>query len=201
MHNSYAPERCFRFYKSKQTALLKIYLNQETRFWMGKHLFPESHAVHLCFKLDLLARWLKHLEWFLSSRVIGRNHASTTRGPEAPPSICGSFWLGEAVIYAKLRHQWGKWFLPLTGQAVHSPSIVHLQHPRRGSVWITQPFSTNYAVLVTGFFLSSLFEGLHSATEAEQYMRQRTPVLVKDTTDTLEKVKCFTILLFLTASN
>lgn len=59
MENGYMPESWFLCYKSKQAALFTSYLNQETRFRNGKHLFPESHAVYLCCKLDLIARWLE----------------------------------------------------------------------------------------------------------------------------------------------
>jgi len=56
-------------------------------------------------------------------------------------------------------------------------------------------------VLVIAFSFGSLFEGLHSATETERYVRQKTYVLLKDTTGTLEKVKGRTIPLFSAASN
>lgn len=59
MENDYMPESWFRCYKRKQSGLIKSYLNQETRFKNGKHLFLENHAIYLCCKLNLIARWLE----------------------------------------------------------------------------------------------------------------------------------------------
>lgn len=107
MQNGYALESCFRYYKSKQTALLKIYLNQETRFWIGKRFFPESHAVYLCFKLHLLARWLERPGTIFVITFNRQRACFYYPWPQSTTkhlflNLCDSVRLAEAVTYARL---------------------------------------------------------------------------------------------------
>lgn len=39
-----------------KVALLKMYLNQDSRFWIGRCFFPQRHVIYHCFSLHLLAR-------------------------------------------------------------------------------------------------------------------------------------------------
>ena len=107
MQNGSAPESCFRYYKSKQTALLRMYLNEDRRFWIGRCLFPEGHVVHLWSKLDLLAKWLRR-PGTIFVVTFNRQRAcfcypqprSTTK--HLFLNLCDSVQLGEAVTYARL---------------------------------------------------------------------------------------------------
>lgn len=111
MQNGYAPESWFRYYKSKQRALFKIYLNQETRFWIEKCLFPERHTVYLSFKLDWLPRWLERpgtifVITFNRQRACFYYLWPWSTAKHLFLNLCDSVRLSEAVTYPRLSLAW-----------------------------------------------------------------------------------------------
>lgn len=139
---------------------------------LEKCLFPESHRLYLCFKLDLLARWLE-TPGTTSVVVFTRQKACfcypwpQSTNKHLFLNLHNSVQLSEAVTSARLG-------LASLGVSSSHPKqdrlctahlfIVPLQHSGSSSVQITESFSTNHAEPVIAFFFSSLFEGLYSGT-------------------------------------